>query len=224
MSVMNYVSNGKDFSKALESAIEDTKKKIRFAAYRTLEQVAERSRNAIIANYTKKFPDQNGVVKNKGVPKQVTHSKVDKKNLSIELYTKPNISFMYDQEYGGDRSGKNGAKKAVPFLETMQKGRTNRGTMKQGYRISTLMKKALDHETAKRTGGHKPKPFLITTRSGHHALAVRDTKKRKPLTFLYHFDRKVKIRPRWDFIKTVEGVVVHTIDKEFEKSLKKALG
>ena len=69
MSVMNYVSNGKDFSKALESAIEDTKKKIRFAAYRTLEQVAERSRNAIIANYTKKFPDQNGVVKNKGVPK-----------------------------------------------------------------------------------------------------------------------------------------------------------
>ena len=221
--MMEFVTSSKGFSAALDKAVADTQKKIRHAAYITLEKVAERGRNALIANYPKKFKDENGIIKNKGVPKQVTKSKVNKTNLSIELFTKDSISFMYDQQYGGERTGKGGAKKAVPFLKTQQIGRTSKGTMKKGFQISTLMKKALDHETAKRTGGHKPKPFIMTARSGHKMLSVRLGKARTPIQPLYHFDKKTKIRPRWDFVKTVEGVTVHYIDKTFEQCLKKEM-
>lgn len=220
---MNYFCSAKDFSKTLDKCVADTQKKIRLAAYRTLENVAERSRKAVIANYFKKFPDENGIVKNKGVPQQVTKSKVDKEKLQIRLYTKDKISFMYDQEFGGERTSKFGKTKAVPFLSTRQEGRNSRGGMKSAYSVKTLMQKALTHSTNKAKSSGKPKPFLMTTKSGHKILAQRTSKKRLPIKPLYHFDRKVKIRPRWDFVKTVENITVRYIDKTFEQQLKKAM-
>ena len=97
---MNYFCKSKDFGKTLDSCVKDTQKKIRNAAYKTLESVAERSRRAVIANYFKKFPDENGIKKNKGVSQQVTKSRVNKEKLEISLFTKDSISFMTDQEYG----------------------------------------------------------------------------------------------------------------------------
>lgn len=220
---MNYSCNSKDFSKVLDKCVADTQKRIRLAAYKTLENVAERGRRAVIANYFKKFPDENGITKNKGVPQQVTKSRVDKTNLSISLYTKDRISFMYDQEFGGERKSKTGKTKAVPFLSTRQEGRNSRGGMKSSYSVKTLMDKAMSHANrqAKRAG--KPKPFMMTTKSGHKILAQRTSKNRLPIKPLYHFDRKVKIRPRWDFVKTVENITVRYIDKTFDEELKKAM-
>ena len=60
---MNYFCDSKDFGKTLDSCVKDTQKKIRNAAYKTLESVAERSRRAVLANYFKKFPDENGIKK-----------------------------------------------------------------------------------------------------------------------------------------------------------------
>lgn len=220
---MNYFCNSKDFAKTLDACVKDTQKRIRNAAYKTLENVAERSRRAVIANYFKKFPDENGIHKNKGVPQQVTKSRVNKEKLEISLYTKDKIDFMYDQEFGGERKSKYGETKAVPFLSTRQEGRNSRGGMKSAYSVKTLMQKALSSsgKTAKRSG--KPKPFLMTTKSGHRIIAQRTGKNRLPIKPLYHFDKKVKIRPRWDFVKTVEGVTVHYIEKTFEKELQKVI-
>lgn len=220
---MNYFCSAKDFGRTLDKCIADTQKKIRLAAYKTLESVAERSRRAVIANYFKKFPDENGIVKNKGVPKQVTKSKVNKENLSINLYTKDKISFMYDQEFGGERKSEMGKTKAVPFLSTRQEGRNSRGGMKTAYSVRTLMDKAMSHSTARAKRAGKPKPFLMTTKSGHKILAQRTGKNRLPIKPLYHFDRKVKIRPRWDFVKTVENITIRYIDKTFNDELKKVL-
>ena len=61
---MNYFCDSKDFGKTIDSCVKDTQKKIRNAAYKTLESVAERSRRAVIANYFKKFPDENGIKMN----------------------------------------------------------------------------------------------------------------------------------------------------------------
>lgn len=221
---MNYFCNSKDFGKTLNECISETQKKIRNAAYKTLESVAERSRRAVIANYFKKFPDENGITKNKGVPQQVTKSRVNKEKLEISLYTKDKISFMYDQEFGGERSGKEGKKKAVPFLSTRQEGRNSRGGMKSAYSVKTLMQKALSHSNTKARRSGKPNPFLMKTKSGHTIIAQRTSKARLPIKPLYHFDRKVKIRPRWDFVKTVEGITVRYIEKTFEKELQKSIG
>ena len=54
-------------------------------------------------------------------------------------------------------------------------------------------------------------------------IAQRVWQKRLPIKPLYHFDQKVKIRPRWDFVKTVENITVRYIEKTFEKELKKAI-
>lgn len=220
---MNYFCSAKDFGKALDHCIADVQKSVRYAAYKTLENVAERSRRAVIANYFKKFPDENGIVKNKGVPKQVTKSKVDKEKLEISLFTKDKISFMYDQEFGGERRGSVGKSKAVPFLSTRQEGRNSRGGMKSAYSVKTLMQKALSSSTKHARRAGKPKPFLMTTKSGHTIIAQRTGKGRLPIKPLYHFDRKVKIRPRWDFVKTVENITVRYIEKTFGNELKKSL-
>ena len=124
---MNYFCNAKDFGKTLEKTVSDIQKGCRLAAYKTLEAVAERSRRAVIANYFKKFPDENGIKKNKGVPQQVTKSKVNKEKLEISLFTKDNISFMTDQEYGAVRTPKAGKNIAVPFLSLKQEGRNSKG-------------------------------------------------------------------------------------------------
>ena len=89
---MNYFCDSKDFEKTLNKCVADTQKQIRHAAYKTLESVAERSRRAVIANYFKKFPDENGIKKNKGVPQQVTKSRINKEKLEISLFTKDNIA------------------------------------------------------------------------------------------------------------------------------------
>ena len=220
---MNYFCNSKDFGKTLDQAIKDVQKSVRFAAYKTLENVAERSRRAVIANYFKKFPDENGIVKNKGVPQQVTKSKVNKEKLEISLFTKDRISFMFDQEYGGERKSQYGKTKAVPFLGLRQEGRNSRGGMKSAFSVKTLMQKALDHSTRKAKRAGKPKPFLMVSKSWHHMIAQRVGEKRLPIKPLYHFDQKVKIRPRWDFVKTVENITVRYIEKTFEKELQKAI-
>ena len=56
--MMEFVTSSKGFSAALDKAIADTQKKIRHAAYITLEKVAERGRNALIANYPQKQGEQ----------------------------------------------------------------------------------------------------------------------------------------------------------------------
>lgn len=215
----------KNLGKELKKMSDDARKKVRRACYLALENTAEQSRNAIIANYPKKFKDENGIRKNKGVPKQTSKTKVDKQKLSISLNwgQKRNLDFMDDQEFGGTRTGLNGASRAVPTLETRQKGRTASGKMKQSYDIKNLMSAAARAETERSKSSDKPKPFFMITRSGHHMLVRRRTKARNSTEILYHFDKKVQIRPRFDFVKTVEGVTVHNIEKNFIKELEKIM-
>lgn len=213
----------KDLPKLLKKQMADVNKSVRLATYKALEQTAEDARKAIIANYSKKFPDENGIKKNKGVPQQVTHGKVDKAKLRIELFAKDKINFMDDQEFGGERSGTTGGSRPVPTLETRQQGRTSRGTMKQAWSIKTLMGAALKAETEKSRKAGKPKPFIMESKSGHHMLVRRQTKDRDSIKVLYHFDKKVQIRPRWDFIKTVEGITAHNMEKNFNVELEAAL-
>lgn len=211
------------FNRELKQFVDNTKKAVRKSQYMALEAVARKSKSAIIANYPKAFKDENGVRKNKGVPKLTNYGKVDKAKLSIEISWAPNknINFMDDQEFGGVRSGKDGGSRAMPSWFTQQQGRTATGKMKQGYSIKNLMDRALRYENRRSKENGLPKPFIMTSKSGHHMLVRRLNKKRDSVMVLYHFDKKVKIRPRWAFVKTVEGVTMHTIHDEFAKALEK---
>lgn len=217
---MNYFCNAKDFGKTLDHAIKDVQKSVRFAAYKTLENVAERSRRAVIANYFKKFPDENGIKKNKGVPQQVTKSRVNKEKLEISLFTKDNISFMYDQEYGAVRTPKLGKTIAVPFLSVKQEGRNGRGGMKSAFSIRTVMKKALENVSGKGTG--RKKFHFAETKRGR-TMIVQEQKGTSDAKEMYHLAKKTKIKPRWNFVKTVMAITERYIEKTFEKELQKAV-
>ena len=217
---MNYFCNAKDFGKTFDQAIKDIQKSVRFAAYKTLENVAERSRRAVIANYFKKFPDENGIKKNKGVPQQVTKSKVNKEKLEISLFTKDNISFMTDQEYGAIRTPKAGKTIAVPFLSLKQEGRNSKGGMKSSFSIKTVMDKVLKNSRGEGTG--RKKFHFAKTKRGR-TMIVQEQKGTDDAKEMYHLVPKTKIKPRWDFVKTVENITVRYIEKTFEKELQKAL-
>ena len=217
---MNYFCNAKDFGKTLDQAIKDVQKSVRFAAYKTLENVAERSRRAVIANYFKKFPDENGIKKNKGVPQQVTKSKVNKEKLEINLFTKDNISFMTDQEYGAIRTPKAGKTIAVPFLSLKQEGRNSKGGMKSSFSIKTVMDKVLKNRRGEGTG--RKKIHFAKTKRGR-TMIVQEQKGTDDAKEMYHLVPKTKIKPRWDFVKTVENITVRYIEKTFEKELKKVI-
>ena len=217
---MNYFCNAKDFGKTLDQAVNDIQKSVRFAAYKTLENVAERSRRAVIANYFKKFPDENGIKKNKGVPQQVTKSKVNKEKLEISLFTKDNISFMKDQEYGAIRTPKAGKTIAVPFLSLKQEGRNSKGGMKSSFSIKTVMDKVLKNSRGE--GAGRKKFHFAKTKRGR-TMIVQEQKGTDDAKEMYHLVPKTKIKPRWDFVKTVENITVRYIEKTFEKELQKAL-
>lgn len=217
---MNYFCNSKDFGKTLDLAIKDVQKSVRFAAYKTLENVAERSRRAVIANYFKKFPDENGIKKNKGVPQQVTKSKINKEKLEISLFTKDNISFMTDQEYGAIRTPKAGKNIAVPFLSLKQEGRNSKGGMKSSFSIKTVMDKVLKNSRGEGTG--RKKFHFAKTKRGR-TMIVQEQKGTDDAKEMYHLVPKTKIKPRWDFVKTVENITVRYIEKTFEKELQKAM-
>ena len=217
---MNYFCNSKDFAKTLDACVKDTQKKIRNAAYKTLENVAERSRRAVIANYSKKFPDENGIKKNKGVPQQVTKSRVNKEKLEISLFTKDNISFMTDQEYGATRTPKVGETMAVPFLSVKQEGRNSKGGMKSSFSIKNVLQKAIKVAHGEGTG-RKKVHFAKTTRG--RTMIVEEKKGTNDAKELYHFVKKTKIKPRWDFEKTVRAINSRFIEKTFEKELQKVI-
>lgn len=217
---MNYFCNSKDFGKTLDQAVKDVQKSVRFAAYKTLESVAERSRRAVIANYFKKFPDENGIKKNKGVPQQVTKSRVNKEKLEISLFTKDSISFMADQEFGAVRTPKFGKTIAVPFLSVKQEGRNSRGGMKSAFSIKTVLKKALDNVHGEGTGRKK---FHFAKTNRGNTMIVQEQKGTSDAKEMYHLVKKTKIKPRWNFIKTVENIAARFIEKTFEKELQKVI-
>ena len=217
---MNYFCNSKDFGKTLNQAISDVQKSVRFAAYKTLESVAERSRRAVIANYFKKFPDENGIKKNKGVPHQVTKSRVNKEKLEISLFTKDNISFMADQEFGAVRTPEFGKTIAVPFLSVKQEGRNSKGGMKSAFSIKTVLKKALDNVHGEGTGRKK---FHFAKTNRGNTMIVQEQKGTSNAKEMYHMVKKTKIKPRWNFVKTVENIVARFMEKTFEKELEKAV-
>ena len=212
-----------DFGKCLNKWNESLQKAARLSIYQTLETLAEGSRAKIIQSYPQIFKDENGVRKNRGVPKMTTKSKVDKQAMSITLgwAMRKDIDFMDDQEFGGVRGEVKA--KAQPTWITQQQGRTNTGKMKAALSVKQLMNNIMQHENqySKETG--KPKPFIMQTRSGHHMIARRRTKARDSYDVLYHFDKKVRIRKRWNFVETVDNFVIHYKEPLFTKKLEKNL-
>lgn len=210
------------FGKTIQEYYKSYLKIGRQSMYQTLEQLAEGSRNQIIKLYPRKFKDENGIQKNKGIPKMISKSKVDKKDNSITVWWahNRNIDFMDDQEFGNPaRTGKDGASKALPTWKAQQDGRGSSGKMKANYNIGKLMSKIIAYENKRSRETGKPKPFIMTAKSGHHMLARRQTKARDSFVVLYHFDKKINIRKRWNVVETIDNYCVFNRERLFLQNI-----
>lgn len=215
----------KDLAQTIVKQQNECKKAIRSACYKSLERTAEQAREQIIKDYPEHFKDEPGIRKNRGVPKMTRKTKVDKNKLSISLNwgQKQNVDFMDDNEFGGTRTGENGKSKAMPSRELQRIGRTSTGRVKQQYSIGAMMNKVLKAEATQSSTQSQPKPFIMVAKNGHHMIAQRMTKARDSYWILYHFDRKVKVRPRWKFNVAVHNVTVRTLPENYDNELEKAL-
>jgi len=123
---------------------------------------------------------------------------------------KRSLEFMADHEFGGRRKPHGGNRAlALPRSEMTSKSfRTSKGRVKRRYKPEIMIKKikAQAATSRKRKWGkwRKPKPFLVTFKSGHQAIAVRkDKTKRFPLSLLYQFHHDADIKKTYDFEKAV---------------------
>lgn len=231
MSVVAFSQLGNE----LDKFVADSQKKMRLASYKTLTELAKQSREEIAKAYFKRFPDENGIRKNKGIPRQIVYdhniNKSIPNNPSIRIYATDKIDFMDKQEFGGDLTGgKKGANASVPFTASLKKMRSGTKGMKPKYSIKEVMsavKKAmspsLKGDGDEKRGHKKPKPFFMETKSGHTMVAIRTGRARKPIMPLYHFDRKRHFQERWGAIETIDKVVVSMTNKVWGEMLKKVL-
>lgn len=67
------------------------------------------------------------------------------------------------------------------------------------------------------------KPFIIKTRAGKEAIAVRETKRRKPIQILYTFKKSIKFQKRWSFLENAKRIVQQNYAKKFNRNLTLAL-
>jgi hypothetical protein len=110
---------------------------------------------------------------------------------------------------------------AVPFLSVKQEGRNSKGGMKSAFSIKTVMDKALKNKRGEGTG--RKKFHFAKTKRGN-TMIVQEQKGTSDAKEMYHLVKKTKIKPRWDFVKTVEAINSKYIEKTFEKELQKNLG
>ena len=123
---------------------------------------------------------------------------------------KRSLDFMADHEYGGRRKPHGGNRALAlprPWLTT-KSFRTSRGRVKRRYKPEMLIKKIRAQAMAprKRKWGRyrKPRPFLVTFKSGHQAIAIRKYKeKRLPLDLLYEFHTEATIKKLYRFEEAV---------------------
>ena len=57
-----------------------------------------------------------------------------------------------------------------------------------------------------------------------NTMIVQEQKGTSDAKEMYHLVKKTKIKPRWDFVKTVEAINSKYIEKTFEKELQKNIG
>jgi hypothetical protein len=190
---------------------------IPYALSRAINACAQKSQSAIINQMPSIFHIRNNWIQ-KGVRVQYS----SKSNLVARVYDKD--WFMGLQETGGTKAPISAKHEYVPGAAI----RSNDSLISRSNRIGALIQKMKaageQHPTGKRRGRKsKPVPFIINLSSGKRALVQRESKAAYPLRVLYIFEPDVKVKPVFNFYKTVRDVVYSIFPAEFKEALIEAI-
>lgn len=149
---------------------------------------------------------------------------------------KRSLGFMADHETGMDRIAQD-TWIAMPTTTLKAKSfKTGRGRVRKRWKPGTLLKRfnevgsKFDGRTTTNKGMHLGtsrkrslgSAFLIRGRGGTPMIARRGGNKgNKQLEFLYALKKSANIRKRWDFVNTVEIIVMHIHERTIKKAVQR---
>jgi hypothetical protein len=129
------------------------------------------------------------------------------------------LDFMVDHEDGNTRQAHKNTL-AIPTDSLRKyKYRTARGRVKKSWKPTEVLKyynsvgPNKSGATIKRRRGGKGKAFIMRGSGGKMMIARRLSSKRRPLEFLYSFNKTARIKKVWGFETTVRT----TVSRQYEK-------
>lgn len=204
------------------------RKNLPFAEAMALNETAFQAKGALVAQMPRKFDLRSNRPK-----KGFRVNKANKKQTTRESSVTHLDSWMSIHEMGGEKRPAKGARSmGVPAEGTLKRGRAASGKIRNGFWPRNLLKNegATDPKIAGTMGGRgnrgrgRAKAFMME-HGGHRRIVTREKRgaDREKLVWLYTLTPKVKVEPRWDFVKTVRGVAKNKLAKNFQKALARAV-
>jgi hypothetical protein len=225
-----------DYSTNIDDVIdrltELEKKHVPYALSRTINRLTYEGRDVVIDQLPRRFTIREKSLKASGGGRRALWVKPNNKSQPViqsEIGTP--FWFLEDQEVGGTRRGKSGEGSWIPGLgartRKSKEGRVARRFTKQKVRQDLKANRAYPgsrRSKRNKQGYAKQKPFVVDLGGGKRGVFVRQKKgKRTPLSLLWVVQDSRRIRPRWRFEKTMNGVVEGRMTAYFALEMRDAL-
>lgn len=188
---------------------EAVRKQIPFATARALTKVALVARDELRRQLPERFTIRSGWVA-KGVT-IVPANKTDWPNPFAVVGSRDD--FMLLQETGGPKLPKYANKIAVP---TSKVKRTSGGRIPKALKPATLVGRVVGSRGPLKPGKGTAKGFV-----DGDTIRVRESRRRAPV--YYWLKDKTQVPARWDYVKTVEGVVDQFWPSIWKRSIQDAI-
>lgn len=203
-------------------------KQLPFVVAASLTDTAKDAQRAVKKQMPRKFELHNQKFLPGGV--RITPAKKTQSQPTAVVFHKDD--WMGRQEEGQNKTPQ-GSHLGIPTSTMSMEGRATSGKYKKSSRPKSLLKAkgATNPKFAGKKGGRgilgngKMKPFLMTTKAKKKLIVRRSSRGAKRMDFevLYHFTKVARVKPRWDFEKTVVGVVKNRFHRNFARRFNNAI-
>lgn len=129
------------------------------------------------------------------------------------------ISFMTLQETGGTKKPK-GRALSLPSEGLGAGAKTATGAIKKAMKPKALLSKFDTGKKKKKSKGAQSKPMAFVAKG---MILIRVGPGRYPLKVLYKFESKAKIKPRWEFERSVRTVAENYFGHNLKESMRFAV-
>ncbi len=209
-----------DFSKTIEAMGRVQRKQIPFVAAVSLTRLAQKSQKGVKKNMKKSF-----TLRSPRVIKGVRIKPAKKNDFfkgTIQSQVNELDDFMVQHETGKDKTPGGSKALAIPTKFQQQTGRTSTGKMKVSKRPKRLLKKGVAKK--RKWGRHKkPKPFIMTFKSGKQAIVIRKGKDKLPVRTLYSFKSSAKIDKKLKLEEITNATAKRNYSRVFYNEYQKAI-
>lgn len=209
-----------DYHKEMKKFEGIEKEQFPFAVALALTRTAQQAQKVVQKETQEKFN-----LHTMFIPRNIKVTPAKKKDIQkfglAEAYvgTTKLISFMTLQETGGVKKPK-GRALSLPSEGLGGNAKTATGAIKKGMKPKALLARFDSKKKEKKTKGGQVKPMAFVAKG---MILIRVGPGRYPLKVLYKFEEKAKIKPRWEFERTVRTIAENYFAHNMEQAMRFAV-